>query len=106
MAKEIISFYIGGMGDYYIELLSRFGFEDDCKRIADTYKNKETRSKAAELVTPQMIEALTISGDPQHCIAELQRRRELGVQLPILNLPTNMPWEVVEMFIKGMAPSQ
>jgi hypothetical protein len=51
-----------------------------------------------------MIEALTIAGDPQHCIAELRRRRGFGIDLPILNLPTNMPAEMVEMFIRGMAP--
>jgi alkanesulfonate monooxygenase SsuD/methylene tetrahydromethanopterin reductase-like flavin-dependent oxidoreductase (luciferase family) len=104
MAKKIISFYIGGMGDYYIELLSRFGFADDCRRIADLYKDKATRSQAAGAVPDGMIEALTISGDPAHCIAELRRRREFGVHLPILSLPNDMPWEMVEMFIRGMAP--
>jgi F420-dependent oxidoreductase-like protein len=104
MAKQIISFYIGGMGDYYIELLSRFGFADDCKRVAELYQNKETRSQAALAVPDAMIEALTISGDPAHCIEELRRRRSFGIDLPILNLPNNMPWEMVEMFIRGMAP--
>jgi hypothetical protein len=28
------------------------------------------------------------------------------VDLPILNLPTNVPWEMVEAFIRGMAPSE
>jgi len=106
MAKTIISFYIGGMGDYYIELLSRFGFADDCKKIADLYKNKETRALAMAAVPDKMIEALTISGDPAHCIEELRRRRSFGIDLPILNLPNGMPWEMVEMFIRGMAPQQ
>jgi F420-dependent oxidoreductase-like protein len=104
MAKKIVSFYIGGMGDYYIELLSRFGFADDCKKIADLYQNKETRPMAAAAVPDAMIEALTISGDPAHCIAELKRRRSFGIDVPILNLPNDMPWEMVEMFIRGMAP--
>ncbi len=104
MAKRIISFYIGGMGEYYTELLTGFGFGDDCKRIADLYQDKATRSQAAAAVPDQMIEALTISGDPAHCIAELERRRSFGIDLPILNLPTDMPWEMVEMFIRGMAP--
>lgn len=104
MARKIIAFYIGGMGDYYIELLSRFGFEDDCKRIAGLYQNRETRAQAAEAVPDRMIEALTISGDPQACIEELKRRRSFGIDLPILNLPNDMPWEMVEMFIQGMAP--
>jgi alkanesulfonate monooxygenase SsuD/methylene tetrahydromethanopterin reductase-like flavin-dependent oxidoreductase (luciferase family) len=104
MAKEIVSFYIGGMGDYYIELLSGFGFADECKRIADLYKDKATRAEAAAAVTDRMIEALTISGEPAWCIEELRRRRSFGIDLPILNLPTNMPWEVVEQFIRAMAP--
>ena len=106
MAKQIISFYIGGMGDYYVELLSRFGFADDCKKIADLYADKATRGAAADAVSPQMIEALTISGDPAACVAELRRRRSFGVDLPILNLPTNMPWEMVEAFIRAMAPQE
>jgi len=104
MAKRIISFYIGGMGDYYIELLCRFGFAEECKRIADLYKDKATRAQAADAVPEKMIEALTISGDPAHCIEEIKRRRSFGIDHPILNLPNDMPWEMVEMFIRGMAP--
>lgn len=105
MAKKITAFYIGGMGDYYIELLSRFGFADECKVIAEKYQNKATRAEAGAAVPDKMIEALTIAGDPAHCIAELRRRRSFGIDLPILNLPNDMPWEMVEMFIRGMAPS-
>jgi alkanesulfonate monooxygenase SsuD/methylene tetrahydromethanopterin reductase-like flavin-dependent oxidoreductase (luciferase family) len=104
MSKRIISFYIGGMGDYYIELLSHFGFADDCKRIAALYQEKTTRAQAADAVPDSMIEALTILGDPANCVAELRRRRSFGIDLPILNLPNDMPWEMVEMFIRGMAP--
>ena len=105
MARKILAFYIGGMGEYYIELLSKFGFADECQRIAELYQNKTTRAQAAAAVPPAMIEALTISGDPATCIAELRRRRDFGMDLPILNLPNDMPWEMVEMFIRGMAPA-
>jgi alkanesulfonate monooxygenase SsuD/methylene tetrahydromethanopterin reductase-like flavin-dependent oxidoreductase (luciferase family) len=106
MARKIISFYIGGMGEYYIELLTGFGFGDDCKKIAELYADKATRGQAAAAVPDKMIEALTVSGDPAHCIEELRRRRTFGIDLPILNLPTDMPWEMVEMFIRGMAPGR
>jgi F420-dependent oxidoreductase-like protein len=106
MARQLVSFYIGGMGDYYIELLSRFGWADACKRIADLYADKATRAQAADAVPDAMIEALAIAGDPQHCLEELRRRRSFGVDLPILNLPTQreLPWEMVEAFIRAMAP--
>ena len=74
-ARQIISFYIGGMGDYYKELLSGFGYADECKRVDELYRDKKTRSQAADAVSEDMIEALTIACDPQYCISELKRRR-------------------------------
>ena len=53
-----------------------------------------------------MIDALAVTGDPKECVAELRRRREFGIGLPILNLPNGMPFEMVEMFIRAMAPNQ
>lgn len=103
-AKKIISFYIGGMGDYYKELLTGFGFGAECDKVYELYRNKETRSEAAAAVPDGMMEALTIAGDPAYCVSELKRRRDYGIDLPILTLPPNLPWEMTEMFLKGMAP--
>lgn len=103
-AREVISFYIGGMGDYYKELLTSMGYADDVERVEELYRDKATRAQAAAAVTDRMIEALTISGDPVHCVQELARRREFGIDLPIVSLPIGMPWEIVEMFIRGLAP--
>lgn len=103
-AKEIIAFYIGGMGDFYKELLTDMGFGDTVARVEELYRNKDTRPQAAEAVGDDLMEALTITGDPAYCIAEIKRRREFGIDLPILNLPNDAPWEIVEMFIRGLAP--
>lgn len=103
-SREIIAFYIGGMGDYYKELLTGFGHGDDCKKIEELYKDKATREQAYAAVTPAMMEALTISGDPKYCVEELRRRRSFGIHLPILNLPVGAPWPILEMFMKAMAP--
>ena len=61
---QIISFYIGGMGDYYKELLSGFGYADECKRVDELYRDKKTRAQAADAVSDEMIEALTHRGRP------------------------------------------
>ena len=104
-AREIIAFYIGGMGEYYRDMLSGFGFTDECNRIYDLYQDRATRTEAGAAVSDAMVEALMISGDPPHCIEELRRRREFGIDLPILNLPVGVPWPVTEMFVRGLAPS-
>jgi F420-dependent oxidoreductase-like protein len=105
MARDIVAFYIGGMGEYYTELLSGFGFAAECQQIEALYKDKATRPQAAAAVTDRMIEALTISGDPRTCLEELARRRTFGIDLPLVNLPTNVPEPLVEMFIRGLAPA-
>jgi hypothetical protein len=103
-ARQLIAFYIGGMGDYYKEVLTRFGFGEDCKEIAELYQTWATRARAVAAVSDRMIEAVAITGDPAQCIEELRRRRSYGLDLPILNLPTDMPLELVERFIQAMAP--
>lgn len=105
-AKALIAYYIGGMGDYYNELLTEFGYGDDCKRITELYQTRSTRAQAQDAVSPRMIEALTISGDPRHCVEELRRRRQFGIDLPILTLPVGVPWSLLEQFIRAMAPGQ
>jgi len=104
-ARDIISFYIGGMGEYYKELLSNFGYADECDEIARLYQDKATRKMAPDAVTDDMIEALTISGDPLYCRREIARRRELGMEQPIVNLPPGMPWPGLAAFITALARS-
>lgn len=102
-AREIISFYVGGMGEYYKELLSGFGYADECDEIARLYSDKKTRKMAPDAVTDDMIEALTISGDPLYCRREIARRRELGMEQPLINLPPGMGWPGLAAFITALA---
>jgi alkanesulfonate monooxygenase SsuD/methylene tetrahydromethanopterin reductase-like flavin-dependent oxidoreductase (luciferase family) len=103
-AREIIAFYVGGMGEYYKELLSGFGYADECQRIEDLYRDKATRSQAEDAVTEGMIEVLTVSGNPIHCARELRRRKEFGLDEPLITLPPNAPWPVLKAFLYAMAP--
>ena len=103
-SREIIAFYVAGMGEYYKELLEGFGYRDECAKIAELYANKDTRDQAAGAVTDAMVDALSIAGDPEYCVAELRRRRDFGIDLPIVNLPNGVDWPTLEMFIKGLAP--
>lgn len=103
-ARGIISFYIGGMGDYYHAMLSRMGFKENADRVRDLYAQKK-RDEAAAAVSSEMLDALVIAGDPQSCRERLQEWREAGVGLPILGLPTDLGPEICEMYMKMMAPA-
>lgn len=105
-SREIIAFYVAGMGDYYKELLEGFGYKDECAKIVELYSNKETRERAVDAVTDQMVDALTIAGDPVYCVEEMRRRRDFGIDLPIVSLPTGADWDTIEKFIKGLKPRE
>ncbi|NLE47310.1 MAG: LLM class flavin-dependent oxidoreductase [Sandaracinaceae bacterium] len=105
-ARELIAFYVGGMGDYYYELLAGFGYKEECDEIARLYRDKSTRAQAEAAVTDEMIDALTISGNPLHCRRELRRREQYGFQHPVLGLPSGAPWPLIAAFIAMNAPTR
>jgi F420-dependent oxidoreductase-like protein len=103
-ARGMISFYIGGMGVYYHDLLSRMGFSENADLVRKLYTENK-RQEAADAVSPEMLDALVIAGDPAFCRQRLNEWRDSGVGLPILGLPTDMGPEVCEMYMRLMAPS-
>ena len=112
-ARRLVSFpaceqleVVDVMGDYYKQLLSGFGYADECDEIARLYVDKATRKMAPDAVTDDMIEALTISGDLIYCRREIARRRELGMEQPIINLPPGMAWPGMAPFITALARAQ
>ena len=103
-ARGLISFYIGGMGDYYHALLTRMGFGDNADVVRRLYQEKK-RDEAAAAVSEEMLDALVIAGDPQFCRERLGEWRRAGVGLPILGLPTEMGPEICRMYMQLMAPA-
>jgi alkanesulfonate monooxygenase SsuD/methylene tetrahydromethanopterin reductase-like flavin-dependent oxidoreductase (luciferase family) len=106
VAKEIISFYVGGMGDFYRELLSSLGFAEECTRIAELYAHKETRAQAKDAVPDAMIEAMMVTGDPLSCRRDLSALKELGVTQPLLGLAAGSSWPAIAAYLHVMAPTR
>jgi F420-dependent oxidoreductase-like protein len=106
IAKEILSFYIGGMGDFYKELLSSMGFAEDCDRIAALYKDRATRAQAKQAVPDAMIEAMTVAGDPLEVRKKLLELPQLGVTQPLLGLPASSSWPTIAGYLHTVAPGR
>lgn len=74
-----IAFYIGGMGVFYHQYMHRIGFGAEADRIRQAYQARE-RDRAAQLVSDDMVDAMTIVGNPQQCRDQIQRFFDAGVQ--------------------------
>jgi F420-dependent oxidoreductase-like protein len=74
-----IAFYIGGMGVFYHQYMHRIGFGAEADRIRQAYLGRE-RERAAQLVTDEMVDAMTIIGSPRQCRDQMQAFFDAGVQ--------------------------
>ena len=74
-----IAFYIGGMGVFYHAYMHRIGFGAEADRVRAAFAAKD-RDGAAKLVTDEMVDAVTILGNPKQCREQMQRFFDAGVQ--------------------------
>lgn len=77
--RQHIAFYIGGMGVFYHQYMHRIGFGAEADRVRQAYLARE-RDRAAQLVTDEMVDAMTIIGTPRECRDQMQAFFDAGVQ--------------------------
>jgi F420-dependent oxidoreductase-like protein len=80
-----LAYYIGRMGVYYAQMLSRNGYADDVQKVIDGWQKGAHAAVAA--VSPQLLEATTIIGTARECVAKLDQWAAAGVDEPILTMP-------------------
>ena len=80
--KKTLAFYIS-VGKIYREFLKKNGFRNEVKNIFDEYKKTGLKNNY-ELITQNMLDALTICGTPNHCKKQLDKFRTTGIDLPII----------------------
>jgi F420-dependent oxidoreductase-like protein len=103
MIKPLVSFYIGGMGTYYHDMFCRFGFKDNADVVRHLYETGDRR-QAAAAVSDALIDAIAICGPPAYCRDKLAEWRANGLGTALINLPTGVPPELTEQFLRELAP--
>lgn len=94
-----VSFYVTRMGDFYHEMLTRNGFGDEVQAIQAAYAANEgdpakAGQAAAAAVSDRMADETAIYGDIETVAAGIEERRQLGVDLPVVGLPSGSLREV------------
>jgi alkanesulfonate monooxygenase SsuD/methylene tetrahydromethanopterin reductase-like flavin-dependent oxidoreductase (luciferase family) len=101
-ARAPIAFYVGRMGTYYYEMLQRHGFEKEVADIQAAWKNRDAKGAAAA-VSDRMLEQTAVVGTLDECKEDLDERRSLGVDLPILPMPGRDASEMGKILEKLLA---
>lgn len=80
-----LAYYIGKMGVYYAQMLTRHGFGDDVQAVIEGWKSG--MKTAIEAVSQRMLDATSIIGTPKEFVAKLDSWAALGVDEPLLSIP-------------------
>ena len=81
-AKKTLAFYVS-VGKIYRNFLSKNGFKKETANIFDEYKKSGLESNH-EFVSDSMLNQLTVCGTPSECRKQLQKFRQAGIDLPII----------------------
>jgi len=84
-AAAPLAYYIGKMGVFYAEMLTRHGFGADVQAVLEGWK--QGMQSAIEAVSPAMLDATSIIGTPREVVAKLDRWAASGVDEPLLSMP-------------------
>ena len=69
--------------DYYRNFFAKTGFRDEAEAIG-RYLLEGNRAAAARSVTDRMQRTLAVFGGVDYCREEIQRRRDMGIQMPVI----------------------
>jgi alkanesulfonate monooxygenase SsuD/methylene tetrahydromethanopterin reductase-like flavin-dependent oxidoreductase (luciferase family) len=81
-AKKTVAFYIS-VGKIYRDFLANNGFKKEASNIFEEFKKSGFKSNH-ELISDSMLNSLCIAGSPKEATVQLQKFRDAGIDLPII----------------------
>src|SRR5579883_1095648 len=80
-----LAYYVGRMGVYYAQMLTRNGYGEEVRAVQEAWK--QGMKSAVQAVTPELLDATAIVGTPRQIVAKLDQWAASGVDEPVLAMP-------------------
>lgn len=84
-AASPLAYYIGKMGVYYAQMLTRNGLGADVQAVQKGWE--QGMKTAIDAVSPELLEATTLMGTPTEIVAKLDQWVAAGVDEPLVSMP-------------------
>jgi F420-dependent oxidoreductase-like protein len=88
-AAAPVAFYVGRMGTFYGEMLTRHGFGEDVAAIVKGWEAGHKSAVAA--VSDRILDATAIIGTADEVVARLREWQALGLDEPLISMPSGAP---------------
>lgn len=99
--KRPVAFYLGGMGRFYHEVLSRHGHGAAADRVRAEW-TAGRRDAAAAAVPDELVDALALTGPPERCRARLEEFAAAGADVVVIYLPPEADPETAAATVRGL----
>jgi coenzyme F420-dependent oxidoreductase len=104
LGRQHLAFYVGAMGTYYRESLSRQGYEADANDVAATWASGEHEA-AIETVGDDLLDAVSACGTPDRVRKELRKFESIdGVDEIAVGFPRGADVEQQRATLDALAP--
>jgi len=106
LARQHLAFYVGGMGDFYRDALSRQGYEDAAHDIHDAWQDGDPE-QAVELVDDDLLDALAAAGTPDNVRERFGEFAAVeGVDAIAVSFPRAADRDVIDATLEAVAPDR
>jgi coenzyme F420-dependent oxidoreductase len=99
-----LAYYVGGMGTFYHELMSRSGFGGEADAIRERWKRGDREGAAAQ-VSRAMLDELVIAGTRDDCLRAIEARRAAGITHLVLFPPHGSSIDAVKNTLRALGPA-
>lgn len=87
LAREHLAFYVGGMGTFYREAMSRQGYEETATTVAQRWGSGDTEA-AVDAIDDDVLDAFAVAGHPEECRERLTAFAQVeGVDAVAVSFP-------------------
>ena len=104
LGRQHLAFYVGAMGTYYRESLSRQGYEEEAHAIAAAWASGD-QDEALSLIPDQLLDELGATGTPERARKRLETFEDIdGLDDVAIGFPRGATPEEIEETIEALAP--
>lgn len=105
LARGHLAFYVGAMGTFYRDCLSRQGYEDTAHEIASAWGNGD-KEGALAAIGDDLLDDLGAVGTPEKAREEMRKFEEIdGVDRVAVSFPRGAEPDEIEATIDALAPN-
>jgi coenzyme F420-dependent oxidoreductase len=103
LVKEYVAYYIGAMGTYYSQLISRCGFQKEADSIVESWK-KGSKEDAIKGVSDSLLNSVAVTGSANAGRDKIEEFRKAGAHIPIIIFPPKATRDLARETINNLAP--